>query len=239
MFIGEARAPDNMVIYAIGDIHGMDLQLYRALQRIETDLSAEKPKRYAVVFLGDYTDRGPSSKKVIDMLMAFEKRHTNEARFIRGNHDEMLLDALDGFHPEHWLNNGGVETLESYGVDVGLFDFVSDRELMFKSRKFFPQEHIDWLKRTELYVKIRDYLFVHAGIQPGVPLEEQNKNSLLWIRDPFLLSQADHGFVVVHGHTPRKIPTVAGNRIGIDTGAVFFNTELTVLKLKDNSWGWI
>jgi len=214
-----AEVPANTRVYAVGDIHGcsalLDL-LHEAIVRDAGSWLGEKQ----IVYLGDFVDRGPDSKGVIERLMhgvpeGFRAHH------VKGNHDQAALDFLED--PETyrvWRSFGGADTLLSYGVRPPLFESV---EQMVEARDAFetrlPKEHLAFLRELPLMVTIGDYLFVHAGVRPGVPLDKQVEEDLLWIREEFLFSSVTHGKVVVHGHTPLPAPVRASNRISVDTGA--------------------
>jgi serine/threonine protein phosphatase 1 len=199
--------------FAIGDIHGCYDRL-RALLRACEKVAGDKAARF--VLIGDYVDRGPDSKEVLDFLIA-QQRDNDRFICLRGNHEAMLLDAA---HPDrtvddvfNWRSNGGEATLESYGVD---------------DETRLPAEHLAWMAALPLHFADGGRLFVHAGIRPGVPLEDQTERDLLWIREPFLSSPDDHGVFVVHGHTPVRtaLPDLRPNRLNLDTGACF-GGELT------------
>ena len=184
------------------------------------------------MYLGDYVDRGPSSRELIDLLIekplaGFESVH------IMGNHDEFLFSFLNGKGDlALWLYNGGDSTLRSYGVDLQtIYGDVSEIRTDLMGR--VSDKHFDFLKTLRSYHVEGDYVFVHAGIRPGVPLEDQDPQDLRWIREPFLSSREMHDKVVVHGHTPTQEPQVRANRIGIDTGAVY-GGRLTALVLEGN-----
>ncbi len=228
-----ATIPAGEVLYAIGDIHGRTDLLHELLTLIERDAAAVGGRRKTLVFLGDYVDRGPDSRGVIDFLSA---RLPNEfdAHFLKGNHEQFLLDFLDDpTWLDAWLHNGGEATLLSYGVDVdGLKRRGPEPEAWREAfRRAIPEQHLRFLRRLELQYQVGDYVFVHAGVRPGVPLSEQRPADLLWIRHEFLRSQEPFGKIVVHGHTPERAPVVRSNRIGIDTGAVFTGC-LTALRLE-------
>ncbi len=226
-----AVAPGERV-YAIGDIHGEAGMLAALLDAIEADAAdADGPVR--IICVGDYIDRGPDSCGVIDLLI---RRSATEGRyrFLRGNH-EMLMERFlfDGDGAEPWLRNGGSETCLSYGVDptaVPSDDSLS-RWLHSALHEAVPQAHRNFLDNLDASSRSGDYLFVHAGIRPGVPLEEQTPQDMCWIRQPFLSSRRDHGVMVVHGHTPVSRPEFRSNRIAVDTGAVYGGT-LTALGLE-------
>ena len=153
-----------------------------------------------------------------------------------GNHEEVFLRAVDGdLRALRFLVRiGGRETLLSYGISEEEYRGLDFDELLASFQKSVPASHIAFLSAFENMIEIGDYLFVHAGVRPGVPLEAQDPHDLVWIRAPFLQSNADFGKIVVHGHTPGREPVIRGNRIGIDTGAVFTD-RLTALKLEEGS----
>ena len=222
---------ENKRIYAIGDIHGCLADLVEVQSWIANDLATRPHPDPVTVYVGDFMDRGPDSRGVIQNLMA-EKASPQDTRFLLGNHDTMLTDFLDdpfGLATPvlHWLDPrlGGAETLRSYGFDPDAEDIHAQVKHMF------PTDHLDFLTSLDLYHQIGGYVFVHAGIRPGVSMEKQEKQDLIWIREPFLSSTADHGFTVVHGHTPVRQVENHGNRIDIDTGAVF-GRELSCLVLE-------
>ncbi len=203
-------------IYAIGDIHGnLDL-LQRLLEKIQPDLARDQ-----LVFMGDYIDRGPNPKGVVDYVLGL-KRVANPQQVIclKGNHEAMFLNFLQGLDLELFLFNGGISTLRDYwGED---WDHLKHLALPPEHRKFFEE--------LCLYYETPDYLFVHGGLKPGVPPAEQDEEDLLWIRGDFIASMEDFGKKVIFGHTPFQQPLVMPNKIGIDTGAAYGN-RLTCLKL--------
>jgi serine/threonine protein phosphatase 1 len=179
-------------IFAIGDIHG-------CLEKLEKMFSLLKiAKNDTVVFLGDYVDRGPQSKEVVGFVIDLKKKHNVVC--LLGNHEEMFLNCLDGINENLHLMNGGRATIKSYGGSI-------------------PKEHMDFFKSLLPYYETEEYIFVHAGLKPNVPLEEQDLEWLTWIRDEFINSWCDFGKTVVFGHTPLEQPLVEENKIGIDTGA--------------------
>jgi serine/threonine protein phosphatase 1 len=229
--------PQGQLIYAIGDIHGRSDLLALLLDKITADAAKCKDAKWrTLVFLGDYIDRGHDSARVVEMLLG-ELPQGFDAHFLKGNHEAILLDFLDDpSYLGQWLANGADATFRSYGMDL--------EELIRKGatpevwRRAFlaslPEAHRDFFETLELAVAFGDYLFVHAGVRPGVPLEAQDPHDMVWIRAPFLQSDEDFGKIVVHGHTPAREPVIRANRIGIDTGAVFTD-RLTALKLEDGS----
>jgi serine/threonine protein phosphatase 1 len=206
--------------YAVGDIHGRDDLLEQLLKRIDDDLN-ERPARQALlVFVGDLIDRGPASRQVIDRLRTY-RRPSVRTVFILGNHEEVLLRILGGDAQliTKWRWFGGAECLKSYGVDTSQLTGLSDQQQLDIVREAIPREHVKFLRSFVDTCRFGDYLFVHAGIKPGVALDQQRQNDLRWIREPFLFDETDHGFIVVHGHTISPEVEERPNRIGIDTGA--------------------
>jgi serine/threonine protein phosphatase 1 len=206
--------------YVVGDIHGRLDLLDKLLAEIHRDL-AERPARKAlIVFLGDLIDRGPNSAQVIERLRTYE-REGIQTVFLLGNHEEVLLRILGGDISliPNWLMYGGLECLKSYGVDPQLIGVYPDQKALAIIRMAIPKQHEEFLQSFIDTCRFGDYLFVHAGIRPGVPIDDQVQSDLRWIREPFLLDDTDHGVVVVHGHTISSEVEERPNRIGIDTGA--------------------
>ena len=202
-------------IFAIGDIHGCNNELRRLLSLIDPD-----PLNDKIVFLGDYIDRGPDSRGVIDTILDFKKAFPDTI-CLRGNHEDMFLDSyLNENHVELYLFNRGASTLRSYGVSLSDFPAV----------KFLSEEHLTFFTNLPLYYETDDYIFVHAGLRPKVSLEKQSPEDLLWIRNEFINSRQDFGKKVIFGHTPLSEPLFETNKIGIDTGAAYGGC-LTCLEL--------
>ncbi|MSO70475.1 MAG: serine/threonine protein phosphatase [Alphaproteobacteria bacterium] len=221
----------DTLIVAVGDVHGCYERLC-ALQDSIYALAAEHAaSRRVLIYLGDYVDRGPASCDVIEALLAPPPLPI-EVVHLLGNHEELMLSFLQGGPAWPWLMNGGVETCWSYGIKPPEIsrDESGDTELRNMLLDNIPLAHKTFLLRLKLLHREGDYLFVHAGVRPGVALDAQAPRDLLWIRDLFLDSEADFGAVVVHGHTPTHEPEVFVNRIGIDTGACF-GGKLTALVL--------
>lgn len=216
----EPRLPAGHRLYAVGDIHGRDDLLQPLLDLIETDHRSRGPARVTIVFLGDLIDRGPSSCEVIERLRTYQPDGVRLV-FLSGNHEEVLLRIVDGDARlvSDWLRFGGKECLRSYGVDPDRLRAMPPQRMTAAVREAIPRAHIDFLRSFDDTFRAGDYLFVHAGVRPGVPLDEQSRIDLRWIREPFLGDQSDHGFLVVHGHTIREEVEEHPNRIGIDTGA--------------------
>lgn len=214
-----SRVPEGTVVYAVGDIHGR-LDLLDGLhRRMTADARSRGDVRPVAVYLGDYIDRGPRSREVVESLInnpleGFKTVH------LKGNHEDMMLTFLD--EPEsgpRWLANGGFATLASYGVENAPCDAEGLIQTAKALAEALPPTHLRFLSSLSLTHRIGDYVFVHAGVRPGIALDEQSEEDLIWIRGPFLTSDADHGAVVVHGHTPGPRPIVKANRICVDTGA--------------------
>jgi serine/threonine protein phosphatase 1 len=231
-------APAGAVIYAIGDVHGR-LDLLRQLtDAILADIGQHPPgQKPEIVFVGDYVDRGRDSAGVIEHIIALRARTDIVVHTLKGNHEEAMLGFLaDSSGGPVWAEFGGVETLASYGVASPAVR--SDMEGWEAARQAFrakvPVSHVHFLHTLDLYRVSGDYVFVHAGLKPGVPLERQSERDLLWIRSEFLETNRAFEKVVVYGHTPRPDAAVEVNRIGIDTGA-FVTGVLTALKLEGES----
>lgn len=225
--------PSDTRIYAIGDIHGSLLPL-RALHDLIREHAQLRPiGRKCLVYIGDYIDRGNDSRGVLDLLI--QKPLTGfEYVFLKGNHEIGLLRfLLHGENTLEWLAYGGIPTIYSYGAKPP--DPPTDRDKLVKARvdlaRKIPQEHLKFLTRLKPYHIEGDYLFVHAGIRPGVPIEKQSEDDMLWIRDDFLNATAPFEKFVVHGHSIVPKPDIRPNRIAIDTGA-FASGKLTCLILE-------
>lgn len=221
--------------YAIGDIHGRLDLLELLLERIaEEEAQSERCPTY-LVFLGDLIDRGPDSAGVVQRLRTTRWDYIKPV-FILGNHEEMMLRVL-GNEPgliEDWLAHGGYECAQSYGVPVGRLATLSPEEAAEMLRTYIPAEDVEFLQQFADSFRFGDYLFVHAGIRPGVPVERQTTQDLRWIRAGFLDVERDDGVVVVHGHTISREPDVRNGRIGIDTGA-YMGGPLTAVRIEGQS----
>ncbi|MEO0466075.1 MAG: metallophosphoesterase family protein [Pseudomonadota bacterium] len=217
----EARVPDDTRVYAIGDVHGRADLLKRLLDLIHADIEAAEEKRIVVIFLGDYVDRGFQSKEVIDHLLS-EELSRYETYFLKGNHEAAFETFLSdaSFGPQ-WARFGGAETLMSYGIQPPRAKTVaSEWEAVCEQlNRQMPVEHRSFLSTLSLYATLGDYVFVHAGLRPGVALDQQTERDLLWIREEFLRDENVFDRVVIHGHTPISTPHHDFRRIGIDTGA--------------------
>ena len=217
--LNHARGPEGLRLYAIGDVHGC-LGLLDAMHaKIERDIEKAEPADWRIIHLGDYVDRGPDSKGVLDRLIAKRKA---DPRFVTlaGNHDIAFVDFLQ--QPTMrglFATYGGVDPARSYGIDMQ-FDyeaaFLREHERLTDA---VPAEHVEFLLTLSFSASFGDFFFCHAGIRPGIALERQSLDDLLWIRGEFLDSPVLHPKVIVHGHTPVRAPELRPNRIGIDTGA--------------------
>ena len=223
--------PAGCLLYAIGDIHGRDDLFAQLLDRIERDRQDRTYERSILILLGDLVDRGPDSDKVVARSLSLAGRF-DEMHHLIGNHEECMLAALTGDIRalRYFSRIGGDATIRSYVADDSLYEAASFEDLaaLFPSR--VPQEHADFLRRGEDMVRYGDYVFVHAGVRPGIPLGDQAKSDLRWIRDEFLSAREDFGAMVVHGHTISEQVEMRPNRIGIDTGA-YCSGALTALGL--------
>lgn len=224
--------PSGRRCYAIGDVHGRLDLLVPALDAIRADLAGEPVERAFVVFLGDLIDRGPSSRQVIEHLRGASWGALTPV-FLAGNHEEAMLASYDGDLAmlRSWVGFGGADTAESYGVPPVLLLRDDWQGYWQALRAAVPAEHVAFVRGFYDQFALGDYLFVHAGVRPGVSLEEQSPRDLRWIRDEFLLCREPHGKIVVHGHTIADAPELLSNRIGIDTGA-YRTGILTVLRLQ-------
>lgn len=217
-----------MRLYVIGDIHGRSDLLDSIVDQINRDIETFGDRESVTITLGDYIDRGPDSRGVLDRLA----RNPFPTRYValKGNHEALLEDFLrDPSVAQQWRHFGGLETLYSYGVRTG--DLMLGRgfdEAAHALRAAVPEEHRAFFASLKPFVNIGNYFFCHAGIRPNVPLDRQDIKDLLWIRDEFLNSKRDFGKMVVHGHSPNEWPEVRRNRINIDTGA-FATGRLTCL----------
>lgn len=232
---GAKPSAGGRTIYAVGDVHGRADLLETLLQSIEADaVKCGGPERPVLVFLGDYVDRGPGVKKVLDQLCDLQDETRYELRLLKGNHEAAMLAFLR--QPESgptWAAFGGLDTLASYGVPPPLRSTPEAWQQASRALDdALPDRHRALLARLELLAEYGDYLFVHAGVRPGVAPEDQTEDDLLWIRDEFLGWRGSFGRVIVHGHTPEPTPVIARNRIGVDTGA-YATGVLTAVRLTD------
>lgn len=235
-----AGVASNTVVYAIGDIHGRVDLLRELYRRIEQDAEKRDVEKRVIVHLGDYIDRGPNAKEVIGCFCT-PPLNGFERHWLLGNHEYDMLQFLAGDPAANrWLLNGGRETLQSYGITFGT-ERCGDRELdrlRTALRENLPAEHQRFLNNLGLVYENGDFLFVHAGLRPGVAIEAQSTFDLLWIRGPFLNTTQEFGRIIVHGHSPFRTPQVRHNRIGIDTGA-YHTGHLTALVLRGSELSFL
>ncbi len=226
---------EGKLVYAIGDVHGQADLLVPLMSEILREIKQVHGREAIIIFLGDYIDRGPMSRNVVDIVLKL-----NDVPFVRliclcGNHEDMLLKFLkDSGEAAPWLASGGIETLLSYGVEARdarnapeLFESLREKLL-----SAMPEGHLEFYKDLKMMAQVGNFAFVHAGVRPGVPLELQAEADLLWIRRPFLESKAPADKIIIHGHTPVMEPELFAHRIGIDTGA-YATGVLTALKLNE------
>ena len=233
--------PPDTVIYAIGDVHGRADLLAPLLRWIEADAQAG-PRRRILVTVGDYIDRGPASAQVMDLLIEMRGGGALETVFLRGNHEQALLNTFeDADVGLPWLSWGGGETLRSYGVTPPgpAVSPENWRQTVKTLRQVMPATHRRFLEGTELLVEAGDYIFVHAGLRPNEPVERQDPADLLEIREPFLSScWPVAGRAVVFGHTPREAPLAQAGRLSLDTGA-YATGVLSGVRLEGENRRWL
>jgi serine/threonine protein phosphatase 1 len=224
------RIPAGLRIYAIGDVHGRADLLLQLFDLIDTDLARRSVARPLIVMLGDYIDRGPASRQVVDLILA--RAAEQELVALKGNHDAFPLQALDDpAKMGDWVLMQGVETLASYGLTSAT---VAGKKLTAVAEAFsaaLPDAHRAFFRELKLSFVCGDFFFVHAGVRPGVPLDRQTEEDMMWIRQDFLRHQGDFGKVIVHGHTPLRDVERRPNRISIDTAA-YATGKLTALVIE-------
>jgi serine/threonine protein phosphatase 1 len=225
------RLPAGERVYAIGDIHGRRDCLDQLLEAIDADDEARGPAETTLVFLGDLVDRGPDSRGVVER--AIKAAGSRRCVFLMGNHEEILIHTWEGDRRTAGLFHrvGGRETMLSYGISAHDYDGLDLPGLVAEVGARVPPEHIAFIRRFADSWRAGDYLFVHAGVRPGVALDAQSPADLRWIRREFLDDDRDHGAMVIHGHSITEAPDVQPNRIGIDTGA-FASGKLTAIGLE-------
>jgi serine/threonine protein phosphatase 1 len=223
-------APSGTIFYVVGDIHGRDDLLEELCGHIDDDLKSERGNEAIEIYLGDYVDRGPESARVINRLL--DRRSRRKTIFLRGNHDRVLERFLQGEPSlEDWRQVGGFETLLSYGVQPDMLRDLPDQVSVRRAlADRLPDSHRVFLAELRPHYSAGAYFFVHAGVRPGVPLEQQAESDYLWIRDDFLDHSGSFGRIVVHGHTPVMQPELLPNRINLDTGA-YATGVLSCLKI--------
>ncbi|MEQ1953864.1 metallophosphoesterase [Mesorhizobium yinganensis] len=214
----DARGPDGVRLYAIGDVHGRLDLLEKMHERIAGEIERDRPADWRIIHLGDYVDRGPASRGVLAFLIAARRRDERMIT-LAGNHDIGFLDFLVAPSKESlFMQFGGIETAASYDVRFGRFFRDLDRfhaDLV----QAVPPEHVGFIRSRRFSVSFGDFFFCHAGIRPGIPLDRQISDDLIWIRNEFLHHPNLHPKVVVHGHTITREPEVLANRVNVDTGA--------------------
>lgn len=203
---------DNERIFAIGDIHGCLAKLQKLVDMLDV------AQHDTVVFLGDYIDRGPDPRGVVDFLLRFKSNCPARMIFLKGNHEVMFTDYLRGKNRGLYLHYGGISTVESYLRESGSF--------------FVPESHHRFFSELSTHYETPEYIFVHAGLRPGIPIAHQTHEDMMWIRSEFVESGYDWGKRVIFGHTAFSVPLIRKNKIGIDTGAVY-GRELTCLVLPE------
>jgi len=230
MKLNQAQIEPDLRIYAIGDVHGCLVQLRELLKLIELDLDAFPIAQHKIVFLGDYVDRGPANKNVIDCLTGLQNS-THDCVFLLGNHDERVTAFLK--NPDlvwdDMMKWGGARTLADYGVvpDLGESHFA----VSARFSDALPDAHLEFFNALKHSFSVGDYFFCHAGVRPGVPLAKQANHDLIWIRYDFLNHEQPFEKIIVHGHTPMDEPEVKSNRINVDTHCYSTGT-LTALVLE-------
>lgn len=224
-------------LYAVGDVHGCLAQLQALEQLIVDDAAGIEGEKW-IVMLGDYVDRGPASAGVIDHLLA--RPPAGFQRFcLAGNHEAMMLDFLMSPHQDApWLSFGGTETLGSYGIDIKALNWADSRSVAAALDSVMPAEHIDFIRKSPLYLSLPGLVLVHAGLRPDVPLDDQIEQDLLWIRAPFLDAVFPDGLRIIHGHTPGPEPVVTPSRICVDTGA-YATGRLTAVNVQPHSYAFL
>lgn len=229
------RLPDDLRVYAIGDVHGRHDLLEGLLDAIERDHAARPPAARQLIFLGDLINRGAGSREVIERLMALDPAET---LFLTGNHEEVLCQLWRGDDDLASLFHRceAKSTMVSYGVAPDEYDSWDYGQLAKAVRSHIPESHIAFLESFADRHMLGDYLFVHAGIRPGVPIGVQTSQDMRWIRSEFTGSDHDHGCIVVHGHTIVREPELRSNRIAVDTGA-YRSGKLTAVGIEgSDSW---
>ncbi|MCP8890412.1 metallophosphoesterase family protein [Sphingomonas faeni] len=228
----QPEIPEGRRVYAVGDIHGRADLLDELIALIEEDERTRGPAQTTLIFLGDIVDRGPASAAVVQRLMDLAATR-DDVRFLLGNHEEIFLGALDG-EPKAlrlFCRIGGRETVISYGMEPSEYERLDYEELVHRLEDLVPPPHRAFLSAFEDMIVIGDYAFVHAGVRPDTPLDQQRTSDLRWIRDPFLDHRSALEKTIVHGHTMTDEIEQRGHRIGIDTGA-YASGRLTALGME-------
>lgn len=227
--VTNSSVPEGICVYAFGDVHGRADLLERLFVKVEADIAEHaKDQNIVLVFLGDYIDRGFQSREVVDFLLS-ERISQYQCIFLKGNHEEALMKFMtDPSFGPRWAGYGGLETLTSYSVRPPRIRTAGEEWGIACDalNEAMPPDHRRFFNSLEISATIGDYIFVHAGLRPGRPLEEQVEEDALWIREEFLKDNSSFGVIVVHGHTPIAAPYRDFRRIGIDTGA-YLSGKLT------------
>lgn len=240
----QRRIPNGLRLYAFGDVHGRADLLTDLLDEIEQEASvaaAQTDRQTQVIGLGDYIDRGPDSRQVIEILISLSSSSLIDFTALRGNHEETLLNGLqDPSALSIWLQHGGDAALRSYGIEPpenpGKVSGKHLHQIAVHLKRAIPVDHMAFLKTTWSCLQVGDYFFTHAGVRPGQALHKQDNSDLLWIRNEFLTSGQDFGAVIVHGHTVVDDPDVRRNRIGLDTGAYKTNVLTCLVLEAEQAW---
>lgn len=228
----KSAGPRGRRAYAVGDVHGRLDLLEEMLSLIEADIAPRARAKTVLVFLGDLIDRGPHSAQVVERLRLYRPEFAT-TMFLMGNHEEVMLRVLGGDTDllQDWLRFGGAECVQSYGLEPDELKRMQPAAALQAVKDAVPEEQVEFLRSFGDTISFGGYLFVHAGVRPGVPLADQLQKDLRWIRDPFLEDERNHGVVVVHGHTITERVEVRPNRIGVDTGA-YRSGVLTAIALE-------
>lgn len=232
-----AAGPEGFRAYAIGDVHGRLDLLDSLLDQIVRDVARRPERETFLVFLGDLIDRGPDSFGVVERLRTLKSERLSPV-FLLGNHEEVLLRLLGGEKDllANWMRFGGAECATSYGLDARALILMTEERAIEALRAAIPDAHVQFIGSFIDTFRFGDYLFVHAGIRPGIALDGQSQRDLRWIRAAFLDDPSDHGFLVVHGHTITEAIDERANRIGIDTGA--YSTGILTAIAVENDQRW-
>lgn len=246
--LGDAHAGKDMRIYAVGDVHGCLRELKKMLKLIKRDLDDKPIANHRIIFLGDYTDRGPKSAQVVGFLADLVLTDRN-VTCLFGNHDQKLVKALKPLKPtdlRQFLKYGGSDTLRSYGLKRREIEDLTEREftpsvakkLAEKVKSAVPKHHKRFLENAPLFTTEGDYFFCHAGVDPATPLENQRPHDLCWMREPFLSHQGLLSKVIIHGHTRQERVDVHQNRINVDTSCCYGNA-LTAVVLEKRKYRFL
>ena len=239
-FVHAPELPIDAPVYAIGDVHGRADLLNALIDVIVYDCRSSQEKPH-LVFLGDYIDRGFQSREVISTLIELGRNKDFETVFLKGNHEQAMLRFLNDHQigPD-WANFGGRETLISYGISPPKsINAVEEwQEIQQELVKTIPAQHVEFLEKLEVSHKIGPYGFVHAGVKPGVPYEQQTDEDRMWIRDEFLNAKDKEDLFIVHGHTPVNAPYSDHRRVNVDTGA-YFTGRLTAVKIEGDKMSFL